>query len=586
MKTLFLLIISSLVATRQARAQSDIVINLPKAEFTGSATFETLNQDTFVPVSKTRLSSDRSTTLDEFKWDTPYTIVDNGFPGGASGVRTGGLSIEDTQVSTLGIPLNAPEGFGANFAFFPTYLWDSMSTSPTTSSSGFAPGASAGRVEFSPWTRSQIIDRRFNRSPSRATVSYDHDSQTYSLATKQDSYAILLGASTGLMDGVSGEASANLFEEKTGHIFFHIIGTNETANSPGSTLFPTPLATLQNWRVMPVLETAFHLENQFDVESTAFADLNSLTYLNPSGTTPNSSTRTNQFGLENALTHGVDTLALSARYVTYMGATSGELNDVPLYSGLTHEFFLSEENSLKTTLNGTYENNEGVAPGGKASFKFSSSEKTYPFAELNTVAKLPTLADRYATFGTYHGNPDLKPERVYSVLGGYRFEQNHFLSQSILKAEYRLGIQVSNANYTTTINGGNAYLLSFTEEAGTPIFYWLDCKFTMLFTYSKLQASSFSYPDLPYVTLTAGLIAHPLDAFQIGVDSRLVGTSTSYGGAAHPGYALFEGNVGYQISKDAHVKAGVDNILNSDGQAVLDYPLEGRRFFASLNASF
>ena len=471
---LSLLVGLNLFSPHRAFAQSDIVITLPKAQFTGSATFETLNQDTFVPVTKTPISADRASTIDQFKFETPYSIEDNGFPGGETGVRIGGRSIEDTQVTTLGIPLNAPEGLGANFAFFPNYLWDSVSVSPTTSSSGFAPSASSGRVEFSPWTRSQLISQKFNSAPSRVTASYDHDSQTYSLATRQDSYAILVGASTGLIDGVSGALSASLMQNKDGHIFLHVIATDETANSPGSLAFPTPLASLLNWRVMPVLETEFHLDNDFELESTAFGDLSSLVYTNPGPIGGNSDTRTNQFGIENALTQGTNTLAVSARYVTYSGATADALHDLPLYSAFTHEFFLSNESSLKTTLNGTYENNSGVAPGGKASFKFASSEKTYPFAEVNTVAKLPTLIDRYAVFGTYHGNPNLEPERVYAVLGGYRFENNHFVSTSILKGEYRLGIQVATSDYNSIINDGNAYLLSFTEEVATPVFFWLD----------------------------------------------------------------------------------------------------------------
>ena len=108
----------------------------------------------------------------------------------------------------------------------------------------------------------------------------------------------------------------------------------------------------------------------------------------------------------------------------------------------------------------------------------------------------------------------------------------------------------------------------------------------VLFTYSKLKDSSFSYPDLPYATLTLGLKSHFHDDFEVGAEARLVGTSTGTGGIAHPGYALFESSAGYQISRDAKVKAGVDNLLNSDGQAILGYPLQGRRFFASLNATF
>jgi hypothetical protein len=584
---LIFIFLSFFLSARSFAATDETVITLPRAQFSGNATFETLNDDTFVPTEKTSLTNDRASTLDNFKFETPYALQDLGYPGGQTGINIGGRSIEDTQVTTLGIPLNLPEGGGADFAFFPVFLWNEVDIRQTTSSAGFAPSASSGQVEFIPWTRASLVNPATPSTIARAGITYDHDSQAYSFGVKHDDYALLIGTTTGLLTGPSGEASYLVMQNSTGHIFFHVIATDETANSPGSDTLKTPGATLENWRVLPVLETGFHLARGLELQTTAYADINSLNYIDPNTPANSSDTRTHQFGLENAIVKGVDTLALSARFVDFTGASFGELHDFPVYAGLTHEIFLSNESSMKITANGTYENNEGVAPGGKVSFKFASSEKTYPFAEVNTVAKMPTLVDRYSSYGDFfHGNPGLKPERVYAALYGYRYENDHRLFVSTLKGEYRLGIQVATPDYTSVVNGGNAYLFSLNEEASTAFYKWLDANTSALFTYSKLMDSSFSYPDLPYATLTAGLVAHSHEQFAIGAHTRLVGTSAGAGGRQHLGYALFDTEFQYRILKELLLKGGIDNVFNSDGQAILDYTLEGRTYFASLNASF
>ena len=584
---LFLLLFGSSVGVLLTDAfASDATVVLPKAQFTGESTFETLNQDTFVPAMKTDLNGERSTTEDTIKWTNPYPLQDYGYPGGASGVNVGGRSIEDTQVTTMGVPLNLPQGGGADFSVFPSFLWDQVTISQVTSSSGFAPSAASGHVDFSPWTRERLLDHQNRDYTARATVSYDHDSQTYSLGATEGNYSVLVGASTGEISGLAGEASAILYNSGSGHILAHIIGSNERAVSPGSLLFPTPGADLKSWRLIPVIESSFKLNSDLQIQTTAFADLSSLTDEDPN-TSNDSDTRTQQFGIENVVVSGLNTLAISTRYVRFLGATYGTLHEVPLFAGYTRDVFFSDATSMKASINGTYLASTGFYPGGRVSFKFAASEKNYPFAEVNAVAKMPTLVDRYANYGSFFvGNPNLKPERVYAALGGYRFEENHIVSTSTLKGEYRTGVQVATPDETSVMNGGDAYLFSFTEEASDPVLRWLDIRSSLLFTYSKLNDSGFSYPDLPFATATAGVRGHYHELWSVETDARLVGVSAGPNGRNHLDYALFDLVVSYQPLKNLRIDAGLDNIFSSDAQAVLDYPLEGRRFFASLNTTF
>jgi outer membrane receptor protein involved in Fe transport len=584
---LFFLISTSHLANADT---AETVVVSPKTEFTGEASFETLNQDTFIPTDRTSLSGDHATTVDTIKWNNPYPLVDYGYPGGASGVNVGGRSIEDTQVTTLGVPLNLPQGGGADFSIFPSFLWDQVTISEVTSSAGFAPSAASGHVDFSPWTREQIMDQK-NDDPkdasvhARATLSYDHDSQTYSLGAATSNYSALVGAITGEISGVAGETSALVFKNGSGHILAHIIGSEERVYSPGSLRFPTPGAYLKTWRLIPVVESSYKLSDGLQIQTTAYADLSQLIDQDPN-LENDSDTRTNQFGVENVLVNGSNTLAISARYVEFLGASYGALHEVPLFVAYTRDVSFSESTSLKASVNGTELASTGFYPGARASFKFASSEKSYPFAELNTIAKMPTLVDRYANYGGYFfGNPNLKPERVFAALGGYRFQSGRLQNTTTFKSEYRTGIQVANPDETSVVNGGDAYLFSLNESASDSILSWLDARGTALFTYSKLKDSGFSYPDLPYATATSGLRAHFQESYSLEADARLVGVSAGPNGRNHPDYALFDLVASYQPTKNIRIDAGLDNIFSADAQAVLDYPLEGRRFFASLNAS-
>lgn len=585
MKFYFLLFILLLfLVCTFAQAQSSDITLIPKVNYFGLATFETINDDTDVPATQTKISGEHATTNDSLKWDTAYPLRSNGYPTGAIGVNVGGRSAEDTQVTTLGVPLNLPQGGGADFSAFPAYLWDSVTLAPTTSGAGFAPSASVGHVDFMPWTRASLRDQKLGLL-SRATVSYDHDSQTYSLAHKEGPLAMVIGASTGLQRGFAGMVSGEIIKSNSSQVLIHFIGTDQTGDTPGSLTFRTPGATEHTKRYIPVIETGFKLGEGFEYQSTAFADLSHLQFNDPANAS-NSQTNTEQYGIENALVHGSDTFALSARYVRFNGASYGALHDFPGYAAFTHEWLLSDEVSLKGSINGTHTDGRSIAPGARLSAKFAASEKTYSYSEMNTVAKLPNLIDRYAQYPSFgfHGNPDLNPERVYAALVGYRYEQDSRVILTQLKAEYRKSIQILSPDSTTVINGGDAYLITLSHEFHAPLTNYIDAHYAGFFTYSKLKDLNTSYPDLPFATAVLGLRGHYRDDYSMSANGRLVGVSAGPGGRAHDAYTLFEVEAAYQISKGVRVLGGIDNLFGSQGQAVLDYPVEGRRFFAALTA--
>ena len=200
---------------------------IPQVEFTGSATFETLNDDTYVPTTHLPFSAGRAGTLDDLKWKTPYPVQNYGYPSGASGINLGGRSIEDTQVTTLGVPLNLPQGGGADFSFFPGFLWKEAILSASTSSSGFSPSAASGRLEFIPWTRAKLLDPGGLKNPYRLTAEVDRDLQTYSMASAQKEVAVVAGATTGRMQGVAGGFSYYLLRRPGSHLILHALGSSQ-----------------------------------------------------------------------------------------------------------------------------------------------------------------------------------------------------------------------------------------------------------------------------------------------------------------------------------------------------------------------
>ena len=567
---------------------SEAVVTLPPVEFTGKASFETLNQNSFIPSSFSQYSSDRNTALQGFKWETPYSLQDYGTLSGPSGVNVGGRSIEDTQVTTLGVPLNYPQGGGADFSALPSFLWDHAVVTPTTSSAGFAPGAASGHVEFIPWTRARLLDRKNQNELSRATGSYDVDSQSFSLGTRHDRFALLAGASTGRLDGISGSMSVMVHQNESHQMLAHLIGTDTKAESPGSLHYPTPQTKLRTARIIPVVESDFRFDKNLEVQSTVFADLSKFEYQNPNQVS--APTRTTQYGLENALIFGSDTLAFSTRFIQFRGSLFGDLHEWPAYLGVTHEFLLPKFSSLKVTADGTALAGTGIHPGGRLSLRSGESEKTYAFYEFNTIAKMPSLIDRFGVypanpnFPTYHGNPNLSPERVYALLLGFRLDDGELMNTETVKFEYRKNILISTADYNSMMNAGDAYLISLNNEFQKTIFKGFSFHSNTLLTYSRLRSSTFGYPDVPLISEVAGVQSKLSELILLATHARLIGISTASGGGVHPAYALFDAETNLSFSNTIHLKLGIDNLFDSLAQAKLDYPLPGRRFFASFSA--
>jgi outer membrane receptor protein involved in Fe transport len=550
------------------------------------SSFDSLSEESYVPTKKIIFEQTRTNTIDSINKSEVFPSANYGYPAGAIGVNLAGRSIEDTQVFTLGVPLNLPQGGGADLSFFPSYLWSNAIISPTISSAGFSPQAASGSVQLTPWTREAVRQNDSKNASSRATFGYDRNLQTYSLGTRVENLAILAGMSLGLQKGPAAELSYYFLRERNHHLLVHFLGTSQDGSSPGSKSFPTPNNRKKTWRVIPVIESHQQLDSNLTIENTFYADLQELQIVSP---TALYDTRTQQYGLENAILFRNYTIALSARYIHYVNAPQSN-HEWPLLASLTGEYAVSSQGTLRLTAGGNYlETAGGFYPLARATYKQQVDTEQFWFAETNTAPKLPTLVARfYPNDGSFVGNPSLKTERVSALLVGHDFANRTFENTLTLKSEFRDDIQVITSS--TTINLGNAYLLSAKDDVKVKVSQYLELNASALVTWSRLKNNDEPYPNLPYYSQLLGLKISKGDLGNFNFLARYTGKSRNpqFGGTTvdHPDFFLYDTWVSYQLNANLTFTAGIDNLFDSHAEVVMDYPLPGRVAYLSAQARF
>lgn len=550
-----------------------------------SSSFDSLSEDEYLPQKKIKMDHTRPGTLDSVNRQETFPTVNEGYPSGAKGSALGGRSMDDVQVSTLGVPLNLPQGGGPDLSFFPSYLWSGLTISTVPSSAGFSPQGVSGSMQFELWTRTQVRERKFSSAFSRVTGHTDRQIQNFSVATKKDNIAILGGMNFGLQEGPAGSISYYFIRKPRSHYLFHVIGTDQDGASPGSKSSPSPTMRKKNWRVIPVLES--HQEFGDDQErliweSTFYADLQQLKF---DGTSFPTSDRTQQYGVENALHWNENTLALTARLVNYQSSTFGNVEEWPVLAQFTHDFTFSEEWKMRLGGGGNWVSSVGFAPTARVSFKNIPSDTLNWFYELNSMAKMPTLTSRYYFIpNVFSGNPDLKVERVNALIAGFQTKGERLDTTTTFKAEYRNQIQVSNSS--TMINDGNATLFSLKEDMVWRATAKYSNDFGVLLTYSRLANSGLPYPDLPYVSVLWGASYTFSDQFKLNRNMRYVGHSTKSGGGHHGHYFLMDMSLDYSPVEGTTLTLGCDNLTDRRAEVVVDYPLPGRILYLNLVSNF
>jgi len=550
------------------------------------SSFDSLSEDLYLPQKKISFESSRGSTLDALDKNEPFPSVNYGYPSGAMGSTLGGRSIDDTQVSTLGVPLNLPQGGGPDLSFFPSFLWSGVNISSVPSVAGFSPQGVSGSMQFDLWTRDQVRDHKFSTTISRVTGNYDRQLQNFSVATKKENIAILGGMNFGQQKGPAGSLSYYFIRKPRSHFIFHMLGTDQDGESPGDKNNPTPTARKKTWRVIPALESHQEFGNEEEdrviLESTFYADLHQMIFEDPG--LYSTSTRTQQFGVENALHWGENTIAFTGRLVNFQSSTFGNFSEWPVLAQYSHDFQLDHHWNMRLAGGGDYISSVGFAPNARASFKYKLTPSSAWFYELNSLAKMPTLTSRYYVLGLYHGNPNLKSERVNALIAGFESNGNVVGSTTTLKGEYRNQIQVNQNN--TTENAGNASLLSLLEDLKWKATDKLTSNSGVLLTYSKLAGSGYPYPDLPYFSAYWGSAYSFSDIWKLKFDIHYHGNSTTALGADHADYALMNASLDYSPISGTTFTLGCENLEDKRAEVIVDYPLPGRIVYMNFGSTF
>jgi hypothetical protein len=543
---------------------------LPPVTFTGEASFEVLRRETFLPSVQIPLDTAPGALLDSMGRYSLFPPQNYGYPAGASGLSLGGRSIEDTQVTTLGVPLNLPQGGGPDLSTFPGFLWSEALIGTSTGSAGFSPSAASGSIELVPWTRSRLTDG--SGPDSRFTSSADRQLQTLSIGTRKDTIAMLAGVSTGMLRGPSGSLSYEFLRTSAHRSRFHILGSDLEGDIPGGGI-------KRSRRILPVLETRTLLGQDTALASTAFADLTDL-YGN----------RSEQFGIENSLTSGPWLLSFSARHVHFRN--EGEYRESPLHAGVSREFGQRGKMRIRAGVDAVRVEDTGIEPGGRLSVRWNTKGPLTPVFEVSSVAKMPTLSARRYVLDTgtyrYRGNPGLLPERVWSGVLAVDQVGSNFQSRWTLKSEYRTDAQINTSGQTvnTTVNAGSAMLFSAQADARFILSPAWTLRSGALLSWSRLDATGLAYPDLPPFGWNGGVEIGIGDEFKLETDARYLGDSTAFDGSAHPAYFLVDQQIRWFPSQDLELRAGVMNLFDERAEMVVGFPLPGRLIRASVSAGF
>jgi hypothetical protein len=555
------------LAAPVARAASEDAIELAPIIKEGTPA-DVLMED---PVRPTRggpstLGAGEGTVLRGIADELPLPVTDLGHPGTLSQLRGIGRSAEDTNVQTLGIPLNYPQGGGFDLSAFPQFLWSSYRFQEGPSLGAFDPRAVAGTLTLTPWTQAALATPA---RPARASALVsDPGLQQYAVAASTGPVALVAGLSGGDAFGPSGGASAR-WELPGVEGAFHLLATSVDAASPGSLSFPTPNARQKTIRAIPVAQADVHLPDRALLKASAFYDFSQIHYNDPdSGFFTNDFAQ--QAGVETALLAGAWKLGASGRYVTYRKIDFTAPDEAISALSASRTFESGEwlfEPGARVVLVSRFD----PEPEASIGVRHEDGTERATFLRLTTSARIPSLADRYYSIPGFSGNPGLTPERDWTGILGEEFHTGGPLSGGFqLYGQLSENAQVSTPN--TVLNEGTAEIVALQANARYELTSWLTFTDAFALTGSQISATGGAFPYLPAVSNSLGATVHGR-RWDAHAWLRLAGSATVQPGEEVAGYGYLDLDASARVWNGVSVSARVENVFDSPIQLVKDYPL-------------
>lgn len=285
-----------------------------------------------------------------------------------------------------------------------------------------------------------------------------------------------------------------------------------------------------------------------------------------------------QLGKNNTLIAGAEW-----RRSTSSNAQSGyvdkEIENVAVYLQDTWKF--ADKWSLVPGLRMDNHNMFGVHWTPKVALNYNANDKTQVYASWGRVFKAPTADDLYYTvdwsaigWGTYTGNPNLRPETGYTASVGITHKFNE---KSTIAAHYFYS-ELHDAIHWATTNWNDYYVTNFTYERkrGFEISYSQDINkqfsFDLGYSYIHVESVENVYGNNPMI---AGRNMQP-NGYRAGIHFHQGPWKANLSLTAGAGldriyyqernYTLLDFNLSYEVIKGLDLYFKANNLTNQEYQ--------------------
>jgi hypothetical protein len=556
------------------------------------STADVLLYDPIVPtqIEKVVPSSSSGSVVRRFEETLPLPVTDFGQPGRTTQLRGLGRTVEDTNVQTLGVPLNPVVGGGFDFSTFPEYFWSSYSFHLGPSTGGFDPRAASSTLSLTPWTADALRSGKNQRSPrARFTEMVSLGLNQASVAGRYQDLAALMGLSSYNAEGPTGSVSARIFQDEKTELKAHLLGTSLDVTSPGPNTSPTPNARLKNTRWIPILEASFTPSQELLIKESAFYDRSSVRFVNPDNHSFDSYDRSNQVGSETVVLWNDWTFGFSLRRTSFTQIGGEAPNEWISHAQADRQFHFGEW-TTQASVQADWMNLYGARPGASLGERYDITRDWGVFAKGNFSYRYPTLQGRYYQSQSYTANPDLTLERALSFSIGTQWKQGQVEEMQQVFLQFRSNAQLLQYNpataTSTVVNGGDVRQLSYWDDLIWHAIPYLDVTNSLRLSSSRIDYTGARIPYDPILTEIAGLRFHERSDdphWNAGGSFRVVTSSSDGLGGVNGGYALLDLQAGAKLGSFS-MQGRVDNVLDRRIQVIQGYPWPGRIFSLSLMA--
>lgn len=605
-----------------ARADDAPIVTLDPVIAVGT-TAESLKFDPVIPAYTGKLNGRASTgnVAKDLSNDLPFHFDSNLKPGNEVGFTGIGKGAEETDVNILGIPINRPQGGGADLATFPQYFWSGYAYQIGPSLGAFDPRGVGGSLSLRLWTQENL-----GTESSRATAFHStRHLQQFSVGHASEHYAILGGMTTDSVVGPGLSFSAVALETSSLKVTTHLLYSDTNAKAFTSERYAAAGASQHTYRFIPVVQ----IDRKFSdsvLKTSFFYDLSNVHYDVANDPSQAQIKKVNQVGNESAYLIGSTRVGFGIRSVSYSKVTgSGANDDFPseqvlnLQASHAFKFPMSDASNflIEPMLGGYAVTRKGFYPTGSFGLRhenrLAEAGKCGEFLRAGFTKRFPSLLDRYynvtqlstspgAPTVVAYPNPDLRPENVRSVEAGADFAKGPYRNQVTLFAR-----DYKHARYTRTfvvqpfpttigfqmVNAGDAWVAGATQSQDYKVSAMLDVGTRLTYQRSRIEDLKSSFPYSPvWVGILKADLHDPnnrygLEIVNKGASDFVAYNETSSMGATNlPAYYYLDLFARAEILPGINVIAGMENVFNRRIQYRLTDPDEGRVYSIAANAVF